>query len=350
MKFITTAREAEESAAETMRVLGFRDAHVTDVGPDAGIDIVSASAVAQVKWKGAVVGRPDLQRLVGARGRKNHLALFFFAASGFSQAAVDYADDLEIALFVYDPSGTPTAQNRLAHKIVQTYLIAGDTTEPADAEKSVPPVAPTAEESAAEIVAIISELSIEKFNSLNNEQLIEVCRSYRSAIVITENLREKFNNRALAENFEEMRRIAKYGRPEDPYDWTVKTPTAVSGTGPSYSSEKYKAIVPRSSRDNPFGKYVGSVYQPISPEQRINCSVETPLNPIYLTHFNGMPFKYDSKRTCFAYDENRGTYQTFDPETRTFLVPYDREQAAAERAAEGEASRMRKSAERLRYL
>ncbi len=54
------------------------------------------------------MGRPDLQRLVGARanGRQQ---LTFFAASGYSEQAVAYANEMSVALLVYDPAmSTPS--------------------------------------------------------------------------------------------------------------------------------------------------------------------------------------------------------------------------------------------------
>jgi hypothetical protein len=51
----------------------------------------------------ARVGGPavaDLQQLVGARGREVDKQLLFFTRSGFSAKAVDYADSMDVALFL----------------------------------------------------------------------------------------------------------------------------------------------------------------------------------------------------------------------------------------------------------
>lgn len=52
-----------------------------------------------------------MQQLYGARGTDAKKALFFFAASSYSKAAVEYADEVGIVLFTYDPVGAMTAVN-----------------------------------------------------------------------------------------------------------------------------------------------------------------------------------------------------------------------------------------------
>ena len=64
-----------------------------------------------MKWKGGAAGRPEMQQLYGARGTDAKKALFFFAASSYSKAAVEYADEVGIVLFTYDPVGAMTAVN-----------------------------------------------------------------------------------------------------------------------------------------------------------------------------------------------------------------------------------------------
>lgn len=105
MDYITTPHQAELNAAEVMRGWGYIDSVATTGGADGGIDVRSKGALAQVKWKGAVAGRPDLQRLFGARGKDTDKALFFFAASGYSKGAIEYANQVGITLCVYDPLG-----------------------------------------------------------------------------------------------------------------------------------------------------------------------------------------------------------------------------------------------------
>ncbi|MFI8976885.1 restriction endonuclease [Nocardia asteroides] len=124
MQYIGSPREAEENAAKVLRRMGFRDAATTPVGPDGGIDVVSSGALAQVKWQGARVGRPDVQRLYGARGRNHHKRLFFFAASGYTEAAIGYANEQDIALYTFDPTGAARLVNTPSNW--RTEIVADD--------------------------------------------------------------------------------------------------------------------------------------------------------------------------------------------------------------------------------
>jgi hypothetical protein len=85
-----------------MRHHGFRDARITRSGPDGGVDIVSASAVAQVKWHVKMVGLGEIQRLYGIAQAENKAGLFF-SLGGFSRAAIAWADQHGIAAFTLDP-------------------------------------------------------------------------------------------------------------------------------------------------------------------------------------------------------------------------------------------------------
>lgn len=114
---IITPRQAEEFAAWHLRSLGFADARVTQASNDGGIDVRSSRILAEVKQLTAVVGRPLLQRLVGARGKQGHLALAFYAANGYSRGAREYADDMGIALFTYSVLGKATGVNATARAL-----------------------------------------------------------------------------------------------------------------------------------------------------------------------------------------------------------------------------------------
>jgi hypothetical protein len=114
---VTSWQEAEYNAAAWMRHWGFRDATADPGGADGGIDIRSSRAFAQVKYQAAHVGRPDLQRLVGARGRALDRQLLMFSGAGFTADAGAYADEMEIALFVYALDGAMTPVNPAAARI-----------------------------------------------------------------------------------------------------------------------------------------------------------------------------------------------------------------------------------------
>ena len=110
-RLIRTAADAEVVAAEWMRWMGFHDARRTPTGPDGGIDVTAAGAVAQVKMHAQPVGRPDLQRFHGAsRGRRT----LFFSLESYTNEARAWADEVGMALFRFDLQGEPFPVNSLA--------------------------------------------------------------------------------------------------------------------------------------------------------------------------------------------------------------------------------------------
>ena len=114
MPFIRSAYDAELNAMEQMRRLGHLDAEVSPVGPDGGIDVRSSSAIAQVKWRGGQTSRAEVQNLFGARANNHHLDMLFFSAAGYSKKAIEYADEVSILLFTYDPDGEICPVNPVA--------------------------------------------------------------------------------------------------------------------------------------------------------------------------------------------------------------------------------------------
>ncbi|WP_454044686.1 restriction endonuclease [Cellulosimicrobium sp. Marseille-Q8652] len=113
---VQTPDDAEHLAAGYMQWLGLDDARVTPRGADGGIDVRSSRAIAQVKYRSNITGRPDLQRLFGARGHASHLDLFFFAYVGYSGQALQYAGDVGMLLFEYDVTGAVAPVNDLARR------------------------------------------------------------------------------------------------------------------------------------------------------------------------------------------------------------------------------------------
>jgi hypothetical protein len=116
-KLIRTPRDAEESAAEWMIYFGFSDARVTPVGPDAGIDVISSEAVAQVKMEGVPTSRPAVQQLYGVASSKG-LQPFFFSLAGFTRDAISWGTEQEIAMFTFDYQGKPEAVNAIAESYI----------------------------------------------------------------------------------------------------------------------------------------------------------------------------------------------------------------------------------------
>lgn len=109
--FVADERLAEEMAAYRMRELGHPDAQATAPGADSGIDVVARRAIAQVKYRAGITGRPDLQRLVGAREDNHAVELWFFSMSGYSAQAIEYGDRLNIRLLTFDELGTLRSHN-----------------------------------------------------------------------------------------------------------------------------------------------------------------------------------------------------------------------------------------------
>lgn len=96
---------AEDLAAFYLRWAGFLDATRTPTGADAGLDVVSRTTLAQVKFKVGTTGRPDLQRLFGAAAHAPDRQLCFFSLAQYSDGAKSYAIQHGIALFGYDRLG-----------------------------------------------------------------------------------------------------------------------------------------------------------------------------------------------------------------------------------------------------
>jgi hypothetical protein len=108
-----------------MRHWGYRNVSLTSAGTDQGIDVRATGAVAQVKFEAKQVGRPQLQNLVGARGRNSHLKLLFFTGAGYSRHAIEYASEMDIALFTYALDGQMIAQSPAAKMITSSTRSGG---------------------------------------------------------------------------------------------------------------------------------------------------------------------------------------------------------------------------------
>ena len=109
---------AERNARDWMRYLGFADAELTQAGSDAGIDVQGRDVLAQVKYKAHAIGRASLQQLVGARLKSHEKLLLFFTGSTYSAQAVEYANQMEIALFRNSVFGHVDAFNSSADKLL----------------------------------------------------------------------------------------------------------------------------------------------------------------------------------------------------------------------------------------
>lgn len=137
---IDTPAKAEELAAAWMRQTGFPDSEVGPRGRDRGIDVQADHALAQVKrGGGARRGSPAVQNLYGARGHNRDKALLFFTGPsfGYTEEAIDCANDLDIALFRYDSHGQVFWINERARRIVRAAQ--ARTQDPEDYDLSLDP-------------------------------------------------------------------------------------------------------------------------------------------------------------------------------------------------------------------
>lgn len=110
--------EAEQLAAEYLQGLSvFGDVRRTAGGADAGLDLAGRSLVAQVKYLSKPVGRPELQRLVGANVEDRLMACF--SRAGFTEQAMDYAEQHDIALFNIELPDEVSPTNDFAYAVLR---------------------------------------------------------------------------------------------------------------------------------------------------------------------------------------------------------------------------------------
>jgi hypothetical protein len=89
-------KQAEYLAVAALRQFGYLDAQLTESGSDGGVDVRSSRILAQVKHTSRPVGRPVVQQLIGAA---DGLPVAFFALTGYTQQAEDFAIERGVALF-----------------------------------------------------------------------------------------------------------------------------------------------------------------------------------------------------------------------------------------------------------
>jgi hypothetical protein len=116
-RYIADANDAELAAAEFMRWLGFLDAEATPIGPDGGIDIAASNAVGQVKDYGKPIGSPDIQQHLGVAIGEGGKLPIFFARSGYTTNALEFADENEMPLFQFDLAGSWKTSNLHAERL-----------------------------------------------------------------------------------------------------------------------------------------------------------------------------------------------------------------------------------------
>ena len=95
-------RDYEVFCAGWVEFLGGKNVRVTQQSSDGGIDIVSENEVAQVKLHGSPVSVQPIRELFGVSQSLSKTPLFF-TSTGYTQAAITFAEANDIFLFIADP-------------------------------------------------------------------------------------------------------------------------------------------------------------------------------------------------------------------------------------------------------
>ena len=117
MDYITSARAAEVNALQQIRSWGFEDAGIAPTDAVDGADLRSSRALGQVRWEAGDVSVADLHRLVEAGGSRE-VEFFHFTVGAHDPAARQFADDMGVRLFRFDPTGAVSAVNPAAEELL----------------------------------------------------------------------------------------------------------------------------------------------------------------------------------------------------------------------------------------
>jgi hypothetical protein len=120
-QFNLSPRDAELLAAKWMVYWGYFDAEATPIGPDGGIDVRASGALAQVKYRNVKTSRSEINEFHGSAEGAGKDELFF-SLSGYTQNAIQRANEKSIALFIFGADGTPRALNATAKKVAGTLI------------------------------------------------------------------------------------------------------------------------------------------------------------------------------------------------------------------------------------
>ena len=110
------ARLAIVAASQMIGFLAAVVSAVTPAGRDGGVDVTASGLVAQVKAQMSQVGRPVVQQTLGEATRRRCRAVVY-ALAGFTNDAVSYADDVNVALFTFDLQGAASPVNGAARQL-----------------------------------------------------------------------------------------------------------------------------------------------------------------------------------------------------------------------------------------
>ncbi|MCT7294211.1 restriction endonuclease (plasmid) [Rhodococcus pyridinivorans] len=99
---LLTWEDAEDFAEDWMRKNGYPDARKTKAGPDGGIDVTSARAVAQVKFFSSKIALHEIQRLSGIAHAEGKDAIFF-SRTGYTKKAKEWGDRHGVRCLTFQP-------------------------------------------------------------------------------------------------------------------------------------------------------------------------------------------------------------------------------------------------------
>jgi TPR repeat protein len=118
-QFNLTPRDAELVAAKWMVYWGYHDAKATPVGPDGGLDVIASRALAQVKYRNVKTSRTEINEFHGSAEGSGKDELYF-SLSGYTDKALERAEEKSIALFIFNDQGIPKPVNSAARRIGST--------------------------------------------------------------------------------------------------------------------------------------------------------------------------------------------------------------------------------------
>lgn len=116
-RVVRTPRDAERAARDWMIYFGHRNARLTVVGPDMGVDVNADDAVAQVKAGASRIGRPVVQQIYGAAELESKDA-YLFTVGGVTDEARQWANRAGVAVFRLDLAGDAFAVNAEARAVL----------------------------------------------------------------------------------------------------------------------------------------------------------------------------------------------------------------------------------------